>query len=233
MRYWNQRLATYYSNVQSVPVNRLIKYDAFAGNGWQIVFLKVNDTIIFKFQQFFCSVGFWFSCSSILHSFILNAVSTSKKFIFIWVFLWVAKPIRSVKKDETKWWRSVLQREGLLNQIWRYRNWYGYILPGLFWSHCLLIWVFFIANRLKIRITQFLELFLLIFIWYVEGFLFSRSGLWARKRSLSNYVWRVHCTYPKVVLDYQSVKKCVTSTASESFQNCVIIVDVANMIVVT
>ena len=54
----------------------------------------------------------------------------------------------------------------LLDQSWRNRNWYRYMLSDPFYSLCFVVRVFINTNRLKIKNIQSFKKLLLFFVGY-------------------------------------------------------------------
>ena len=128
---------------------------------------------------------------------------------------------------------AVAEKNGFRDQVWRDRNWYGHMLPNPRCSLSLLVWLFLDTNGLKVRYCQVFEQFLLTSMWNVECIRLSKKCfsqfvniLWVNMFDMMTTSKQKSFQIPRLW------EKCVLRSTPESFEQCVDIVDVANMIVV-
>ena len=107
------------------------------------------------------------------------------------------------------------------------------MLPDLCCNFSLLVRVFLDTNGLKVKYCQLFEPFLLISIWDIESIqlfkkLFSQfvNILWVNMFNAITTSNQMSFQIPRLR------EKCVTRSTSESFKQCIDVVDVANVIVV-
>ena len=112
MRCWIQRLVKRYSSAQNVSCVSIKWFFCICRNCVDKSFSSSSTTqSSTKFDTLCARLHLRLSSSSIAHSIMLIAVSTSMKFNFSWVLLWVANPSRAVIKDGMRWWGLALQRK--------------------------------------------------------------------------------------------------------------------------
>ena len=128
---------------------------------------------------------------------------------------------------------SVAEKNGFRDQIWRNRNWYRYMFPDPCYSLGLLARVFPDTNGLKIKYCQVLEQFLIISILDIECIQLFKK----RFSQIVDIFWvnMFNAITTGNQMSFQIPRlweKCVTRNTLESFEQCIDVVDVANVIVV-
>ena len=187
-----------------------------------------------KIDSFSARLSLWLRCSSIAHSFILIAVSTSMKFNFIWALLWVANPSRAVIKDEMRWWGLALQRKmasGIkFDEI-------ETDMSTCFPIHVVVSVCFYEFASLKqtdskSNNAKFLKCFV-ISIWDIECFQLVKKRFSQFVKLLWVIMFNTITTSNQISYQIPRLwEKCVTRSTSEGFGQCIDVVDVAKVIVV-
>ena len=129
---------------------------------------------------------------------------------------------------------GVARKNGLRDQVWWDRNWYGHMLPDPRCSLSLFVWVCFLdTNGFKVKYCQVFEEFLLVSIWDVECIQLFKKCF----SQFVNLFWVnmfiTITTSNKMPLKIPRLwEKCVTRSTPEGFEQCIDVVYVANVIVV-
>ena len=127
---------------------------------------------------------------------------------------------------------GVAEKNEFRDRVWRGRNWDWNMLPDPCCCLSLLVRVFLDTNGLKVKYCQVLEEFLLIVFWDVE----SIQLLKKRSSQFVNILWvkMFNTITTSNQMSFQIPRlweKCVTRSTPEGFEQCIDVVNVANVIV--